>query len=951
MTCARCGKANLETAAFCVFCGEKLVSAPPKQNTETPPVTIRCTSGEGAGKQFTLTREGLLLGRDPSACQIVINSPEISRKHLWIGLDEYGLPLVKDLGSANGTFLNEKKIVQSAMKSGDILTVGVATRVQFTLDSPAPARDSGRRAVAASVQEQAGRTITEVASGKVAKPRLQLIIDHYVVESYLITEQGILIGRDPASCIILLDHPSISRIHAKVIYKGGMVLLTDENSANGTFVDGKQIREHVLAEGNVITCGAFHDRSLLFRDSKSGVLGSKSLKLDRDTITIGRDPSNDVVLDHPVVSSFHARIVRSQGNYILSDLNSVNGTYVNGRKVTTQTLSPRDKITIAGFELKYDGEQVQHDSRLAGVSIDAYALNKIVRGNLLLLDNISLSIQPNEFVGLLGPSGAGKSTLMDALNGFRPATSGVVLINGIDLYSSYEALSSLIGYVPQDDIIHRELSVFKCLYYAAKLRLPHDTPESEIQKIIDDVLKTLELEERRNTMVSALSGGQRKRVNIGVELVTRPSLLFLDEPTSGLDPRTEAKMMALFRQLADQGRTLLLTTHVMASLTQLDKITVLIKGKLAYFGPGPDLLEYFHVDSPGDTFDKLETKSPEDWKENYKQSRYYRECVVEPLASKEKAKQAQEAKSKAPAQRKRHGFSQFLIQARRYAEIKFNDRVFTAILLLQAPVLAALMTLVTGKNDGRLMFLIVFGAVWYGFTNATREIVGEQAIYKRERQTGLLVPSYIFSKIVVLGVICLAQCALTLGTLVVLGQLEGNLPITFVIMFLTSLNGVFLGLLVSSAVKSTELAITFGVVALFPQILLAGMIQPISNIDTVKVVEITAKQAAQMDNKPVPQGALGDVVVRRMEVPVTAIQGMSGSVEILSRAVVARWGLEALADIFRSEKEKEKGYPGKFNELLSIQHRYATCTVWLICIALAVCILLLVAQKSKDGRA
>jgi len=477
--------------------------------------------------------------------------------------------------------------------------------------------------------------------------------------------------------------------------------------------------------------------------------------------------------------------------------------------------------------------------------------------------------------------------------------------------------------------------------------LPIDTPEGEIGGIIDDVLKTLELEERRHTLVSSLSGGQRKRVNIGVELVTRPSLLFLDEPTSGLDPRTEAKMMALFRQLADQGRTLLLTTHVMASLTQLDKITVLIKGKLAYFGPGQDLVDYFSVESPGDTFDKLETSTPEDWKERYKQSSYYKEFIVEPLAAKEKSKQAEPPKEKATAKRKSHGLSQLKILSQRYAEIKFNDRIFTAILLLQAPLLAGLMTLVTKANGGMILFLIVFGAVWYGFTNATREIVGEQAIYKRERQTGVKVPSYVFSKIGVLSLICLAQCLLTLGTLSVLGHIEGKFEWTLLIMLLVSINGMLLGLLVSASVKSTELAITFGVVALFPQILLAGLMQPIGDINQVKIYEVTAREAAKQESKPIPEGALGDVVVRKLEIPVKAISGMSTTVEILSRGVVARWGLEALSDIYREDKTRI--YPGKFDEILAIRNSYMACLAWLVGLAVGVCSLLLYVQKAKDG--
>jgi ABC-type multidrug transport system ATPase subunit len=502
----------------------------------------------------------------------------------------------------------------------------------------------------------------------------------------------------------------------------------------------------------------------------------------------------------------------------------------------------------------------------------------------------------------------------------------------------------MIGYVPQDDIIHKQLTVYKCLYYAAKLRLPGDTPESEIDKIINEVLKTLELEERRNTLITKLSGGQRKRVNIGVELVTKPTLLFLDEPTSGLDPRTESKMMALFRQLADQGRTVLLTTHVMASLTQLDKIIVLVKGKLAYFGPGSELTDYFSVENPSDVFDKLETLSPQEWKERFLKSPQYTEYVTKPLATKDKAPAPQTAAERAAA-KKKPDLQQFLVQTRRYSEIKFNDRIFSAILLIQAPLLAGLDILVTTTNGARLLFLIIFGAIWYGFTNATREIVGEQPIYKRERQTGLGIPSYVFSKVVVLGVIALAQCLLTIGTLTMFGHMDGHFWLSLIIMFATAFNGVLLGLLVSAMVRSTELAITFGVVALFPQILFAGLLVPLDNIQSMRKIDITARRMAEISGKPVPPGSLGDVVVKTIEEPVTAIDGMSKSVQVISKAIVTRWGLEALADVYT---KGEKKYPRDHEGLLAIQNSYVHCLIWLVSIAILLTVAILLVQKQKD---
>ena len=223
-----------------------------------------------------------------------------------------------------------------------------------------------------------------------------------------------------------------------------------------------------------------------------------------------------------------------------------------------------------------------------------------------LLDEVCLSIQPNEFVGLLGPSGAGKSTLMDSLNGMRPASSGQVLVNNLDLYQHLESLKQSIGYVPQDDIIHRELTVYSTLYYVARLRLSRDISTKEINQIVGEVMDVTGLSERRDVPISQLSGGQRKRVSIAVELITKPSVIFLDEPTSGLDPATEEKVMKLFRQIAESGRTVILTTHAMENVKLFDKLVLLMRGKLVFYGKPDEALAHVGAESFKDLYDKLE---------------------------------------------------------------------------------------------------------------------------------------------------------------------------------------------------------------------------------------------------------------------------------------------------------------------------------------------------------
>jgi ABC-type multidrug transport system ATPase subunit len=296
---------------------------------------------------------------------------------------------------------------------------------------------------------------------------------------------------------------------------------------------------------------------------------------------VGRAGDNDIRLDGLQISNHHARFARNNGNVAVEDAGSTNGVYINGQRISgRQTVKHSDVIQIGPFVLQADAQygvavyDTRSKTRIDCINIVKIVANRSGGGSIKLLDDVCLTIQPNEFVGLLGPSGAGKSTLMDSLNGMRPATSGNVLVNNLDLYRHLDSLKQSIGYVPQDDIIHRELTVYRTLYYVARLRLSSDVSTKEIDQIINEVMDVTGLSERRDVPVSQLSGGQRKRVSIAVELITKPSVIFLDEPTSGLDPATEEKIMRLFRQIAESGRTVILTTHAMENVKLFDKIVV-----------------------------------------------------------------------------------------------------------------------------------------------------------------------------------------------------------------------------------------------------------------------------------------------------------------------------------------------------------------------------------------
>jgi len=283
---------------------------------------------------------------------------------------------------------------------------------------------------------------------------------------------------------------------------------------------------------------------------------------EKTLISLGRDPSNDIVLNTGSISRFHAQVERIGQRYRVTDLRSANGTFVNNLRIDDEAwLGPEDTIRIGPHRFTISKDRLAQYDESGNLRVDAVKLNKWVRKDLNILQDISVVFQPREFVVVVGQSGGGKSTLVDSIAGYRPATHGDVFVNDINVYQNFDAIRDEIGFVPQRDIIHMELTTYQALDYAGQLRMPPDTNRQERHERIGEVLEELDLSHRKDVQISGLSGGQQKRVSIGVELLTKPGLFFLDEPTSGLDPGTETSLMQLMRRLADQGRTIILITR------------------------------------------------------------------------------------------------------------------------------------------------------------------------------------------------------------------------------------------------------------------------------------------------------------------------------------------------------------------------------------------------------
>jgi ABC transport system ATP-binding/permease protein len=575
-------------------------------------------------------------------------------------------------------------------------------------------------------------------------------------------------------------------------------------------------------------------------------------------MTIGRGEECNIRLDGLLISNRHAAVVNTNSNLTIEDLNSTNGTYVNGARITgRKSIRPEDVIQIGPFVLRVHPQRgiTVFDTR-AKTRIDVFQVTKEVPnrsgpGKVRLLDEVSLSIQPNEFVGLLGPSGAGKSTLMDSLNGMRPASSGHVSVNNLDLYQHLESLKLSIGYVPQDDIIHRELTVYRTLYYVARLRLSRDISAKEINQIVAEVMDVTGLSERRDVPISQLSGGQRKRVSIAVELITKPSVIFLDEPTSGLDPATEEKVMKLFRQIAESGRTVILTTHAMENVKLFDKIVLLMRGKLVFYGRPDEALEHVGAESFKDLYDKLEApisdrlakgdrtasrdqvaeEVADEWKRRFIQTSQYKLNVAIPLT--EVSGRPQQA---APAKRRTtlgDSLRQWATLSRRYMGVLARDKFNLFILFAQAPIIALLTYLVVDAKGQRDFpyFILALVALWFGTSIAAREVIRERAVYNRERMVNLRLLPYVGSKLFVLLLIVSFQCILLFGTLKLLDLTTlmalpgkfGGLPQLFV-MILTGMVGIALGLFISAVVRTSEMATSLVPLILIPQILFSGLV-------------------------------------------------------------------------------------------------------------------------------
>lgn len=495
---------------------------------------------------------------------------------------------------------------------------------------------------------------TIVTSKDDVEPILQITPDSGESYTLRLQKRSATIGSERGQDI-LLQYDGIAPEMARLEADGLSYRLYDLTDYPGdVLVNGKGVDDYLLTDGDVIRLQDEDNRGVTItflnaieRAKRSDEAGLFTL---RDfPFTIGRNPDSTIALNYLAVSWNHAQIVEQAGTHILQDLGSTNGTFVNDRQIKGDyKLKKDDVIRIDQAIFIYRGNALHKLSSVQRFQLDAVNLEMtytsgVRRRKLNTMRQVSLSMETGEFVAIIGGSGSGKSTLLKALNGAQPPTGGAVVINGNNFYENYELYQPVIGYVPQADIVNDKLTVEQSLEYSAKLRFPNEPAPAREQRI-ERALEQVHLKEVRNRAVGRLSGGQKKRVSIALELMAEPRLLFMDEPSSGLDPGLDRSMMQTLRRLANRGHCVAVVTHTTLNIDICDKLALMAMGNLCYYGSPKEALTFFGVREYTEIYNKvLEWRDPEtkemllpieaarNWAEKYRQSAYYVRYVTDQL--------------------------------------------------------------------------------------------------------------------------------------------------------------------------------------------------------------------------------------------------------------------------------------------------------------------------------
>ncbi|MFJ6716988.1 FHA domain-containing protein [Streptomyces sp. NPDC091259] len=743
------------------------------------------------GRTWTLDpSRSYSLGRDPQG-DMVIDDARVSWRHATITWNGRGWSL-EDHGSTNGTYVHGSRVQQTELVPGTPVHLGNAT------DGPR-LNPSGAVAAAAAAPAYQGQVPAYDAPPQQPQQQAwqQQAAPQQQAPQHFPQQQA---QQQPAQA------------HFPQQQGGGA---PPAQGATPGYSDRSPTTFHQIAVGRVMR--------------------------------IGRALENELVVSDLQVSRHHAEFRSTGGRFEIHDLGSHNGTYVNGQplpKSGTAQLGPNDVVGVGHSTFRIVGDRLEEFVDTGEVSFSARHLTVTVDGGKQILKDVTFGVPEKSLIGVIGPSGSGKSTLLKALTGYRPANEGDVLYDNRNLYKQFAELRQRIGLVPQDDILHKELKVSTALKYAAKLRFPGDTAESERAARIDEVLRELKLDIHKDKKITSLSGGQRKRVSVALELLTKPSLIFLDEPTSGLDPGMDRDVMQLLRGLADDGRTVLVVTHSVAELSICDKLLVMAPGgSVAYFGPPAEALNFFGYSTWADVFSAFENFRDYDWAGRWKGSQHYQLYAADIDAVAPQSVAMPPAQQMRPTKPQGWG-SQLWTLIRRYCAVIASDKGFIGLMLILPAVLGVVSTVIPASfglappkppsrfngDAGTIMLILCVGMCFSGAANSVRELIKERVIYERERATGLSRSAYLMSKVIVLGVITAIQ-----GVIIcVIGFTPRDLPTEGLLMppavelclSVTALGftSMMFGLVISSLVKTAEKTMPLLVMFAIVQVVFTGIL-------------------------------------------------------------------------------------------------------------------------------
>ena len=792
---------------------------------------------DGSARTFAAGSD-VVIGRDLRA-DVRIAHPLISRAHLVLRFDQ-GRWLAIDNGSLNGMYVNGRRVPTVDIQDGLHLNIGNPDGPELTFEVgrqqavgrpptsaiPVTGRPSGTWS---SQQPPTGPPPTSRPQAYPSGPQ----------QGYPSTQQP----RYPSG-----PQPGYTGSQAqpaRVPTAVGQPIAQPGMSAPGLSAPAL---ESVTAMGPTAA-----------PRSSEGNLATSMLKILRPgrpadapagSVKIGRNTDNDIVIPDVLASRHHATLIpNGAGGAEIRDNRSINGTFVNGARVDSAVLHDGDTVTIGNVDLVFHGGTLVRRTETTAASgtggLDVHGVTWTIEGNKTLLHNISLTARPGTLTAVIGPSGAGKSTFARLVAGYTHPTEGTVAFEGHDIHAEYASLRSRIGMVPQDDVVHGQLTVNQALMFAAELRLPPDTNREDRERVVAQVLEELEMTQHRETRVDKLSGGQRKRASVAMELLTGPSLLILDEPTSGLDPALDRQVMTMLRQLADAGRVVLVVTHSLSYLDVCDQVLLLAPGgKTAFCGPPNQIGAAMGTTNWADIFSGV-ARDPDGAYQRYV-------AVTGPTPPQPPAQTPGDLGKPTKTSVRR----QFSTISRRQIRLIISDRGYFVFLAFLPFIMGVLSLSVPGdvgfgvpvpaiqggeapNEPGQILVLLNVGAIFMGTALTIRALIGERAIFLREQAVGLSTTAYLLAKVIVFAAFAVLQSSIVTAIniwgkkwgpgAVTSGSVIPNRSVElFVDMAACCVAAAMVGLALSALAKSSEQIMPLLVIAIMSQLVFQGGMIPVT---------------------------------------------------------------------------------------------------------------------------